>query len=226
MPARYDSNNDQLVGKQGGAIAWDTERTKMLLLGAATTEFSMKGLAGARVDRIASEAGVNKERIYQYFGSKNGLFDAVLAAELGRVMIETPIHGAGPEAVGAYAGRLFDRHKPGSLLPRLTFWEGLERGDDVVDRETRAGNCALAVDRVIDVLPGIERADAADLLLTTLTLCDGWSVLHQLDGLLTAGTDTRREQRRSSVVRSVTLLAEFLQGEAPVTERLRPGHTA
>jgi AcrR family transcriptional regulator len=44
-------------------MAWDTERTKALLLAAATEEFSEKGLAGARVDRIAAAAGVNKERI-------------------------------------------------------------------------------------------------------------------------------------------------------------------
>ncbi|MGX9902297.1 TetR family transcriptional regulator [Arthrobacter sp. SA17] len=51
-------------------MAWDIERTKALLLQAATAEFSEKGLAGARIDRIAAAAGINKERIYQYFGKR------------------------------------------------------------------------------------------------------------------------------------------------------------
>ncbi|WP_309107635.1 TetR family transcriptional regulator [Arthrobacter sp.] len=70
------------------------------LLQAATAEFSERGLAGARIDRIAAAAGVNKERIYQYFGKKDELFDAVLATELVRVVAEVPLEGKGPAALG------------------------------------------------------------------------------------------------------------------------------
>ena len=55
-------------------MAWDVERTKRLLLDAATAEFSEHGLAGARVDRIAAAARVNKEPIYQYFRKKDEHF--------------------------------------------------------------------------------------------------------------------------------------------------------
>ena len=41
-------------------------------------EFAALGLGGARVDRIAAGAGVNKRLIYYYFGSKEDLFLAVL----------------------------------------------------------------------------------------------------------------------------------------------------
>ena len=113
-------------------MAWDTERTKGLLLEAATSEFCTRGLAGARIDRIAAEAGVNKERIYQYFGNKNALFDAVIVAALSSLMDEVPIEGRGPEAMADYAGRLFDHHQKDATAPRLLFWEGLERGTEVV----------------------------------------------------------------------------------------------
>ena len=138
-------------------MAWNTERTKELLLAAATEEFSANGLAGARVDRIAAAAGVNKERIYQYFGKKDELFDAVLAAEMIRVMTEVPIQGHGPEAFGDYAGRLFDRHTTDGVLPRLVFWEGLERGRETVSRATRTDHCAIKVGQVMEVLPGVGR---------------------------------------------------------------------
>jgi AcrR family transcriptional regulator len=195
-------------------MAWNTERTKELLLAAATEEFSAKGLAGARVDRIAAAAGVNKERIYQYFGKKDELFDAVLAAEMVRVMTEVPITGNGPAAFGEYAGRLFDRHTTDGVLPRLLFWEGLERGGETVSRATRSDHCAIKVHQVLDVLPGIDRTDAADLLITVITLCDGWPVLPQIDTLLAGRGADRTTRRRAFIVRTATLLAEALAAEA------------
>ena len=195
-------------------MAWNTERTKELLLAAATEEFSAKGLAGARVDRIAAAEGVNKERIYQYFGKKDELFDAVLAAEMIRVMTEVPITGSGPEAFGEYAGRLFDRHTTDGVLPRLLFWEGLERGKETVSRATRSDHCAIKVGQVLDVLPGIDRTDAADLLITVITLCDGWPVLPQIDTLLAGSSADRTTRRRAFIVRTATLLAEALAAEA------------
>lgn len=56
----------------------DAEATQRKILKAATKEFSKKGFDGARVDRIASLAGVNKQMIYHYFGSKDALFTTVL----------------------------------------------------------------------------------------------------------------------------------------------------
>jgi len=191
-------------------MAWNTERTKELLLAAATAEFSARGLAGARVDRIAAAAGVNKERIYQYFGKKDELFDAVLAAEMIRVMTEVPITGEGPAAFGEYAGRLFDRHTTDGVLPRLLFWEGLERGGETVSRATRSDHCTVKVAQVLDVLPGIDRADAADLLITVITLCDGWPVLPQVDTLLAGNGADRTTRRRAFIVRTATLLAGAL----------------
>lgn len=51
--------------------------TREKLLAAARAEFAEHGIAGARVERIATQAGVNKERLYSNFGSKEKLFHAV-----------------------------------------------------------------------------------------------------------------------------------------------------
>ena len=56
----------------------DADRSQGEILEAATAEFAALGLGGARVDRIAERAGVNKRLIYYYFGSKEDLFLAVL----------------------------------------------------------------------------------------------------------------------------------------------------
>jgi AcrR family transcriptional regulator len=115
-------------------VAWDVERTKQLLLSAATAEFSRYGLAGARVDRIAANAGVNKERIYQYFGSKESLFATVLERELTAALDSIVIAGSGPDAIADYAGKAFDYATEHPDLARLTFWEGLEREEPVEER--------------------------------------------------------------------------------------------
>jgi AcrR family transcriptional regulator len=59
-------------------VSRDPEATREAILSAATDEFAQHGLAGARVDRIAERAGVNKRMLYYYFGQKEGLFLAVL----------------------------------------------------------------------------------------------------------------------------------------------------
>jgi TetR/AcrR family transcriptional regulator len=54
------------------------QTTRQKVLTAAISEFASNGFAGARVDRIAEQAGVNKAMIYYHFSSKEGLHSAVL----------------------------------------------------------------------------------------------------------------------------------------------------
>src|ERR1700750_3430024 len=61
----------------------DAQRTQQSLLTAAEAEFASKGLAGARVDVIAEQAGANKRMLYYYFGSKEELYLAVLERAYG-----------------------------------------------------------------------------------------------------------------------------------------------
>ena len=56
----------------------DAERTKADILKVARAEFAEHGLAGGRVDAIAARTQTTKRMIYYYFGSKEGLYLAVL----------------------------------------------------------------------------------------------------------------------------------------------------
>jgi AcrR family transcriptional regulator len=58
----------------------DADRSQKDILKAALDEFAAHGLGGARMDRIAERAAVNKRLIYYYFDSKESLFLAVLEA--------------------------------------------------------------------------------------------------------------------------------------------------
>jgi AcrR family transcriptional regulator len=187
-------------------MAWDTERTKRLLLDAATEEFSAHGLAGARVDRIAAAAGVNKERIYQYFGKKDELFAAVLHARLVASMDEVPMLGEGPDAVAEYAVRLFDHHLADGVIPRLVFWEGLERGSAAVTARRLAYH-ARKLDAFQAMLPGAEREPAGELLLTIVTLVNAWPVLGHLDELMLGADPDRIDRRREAIRAAARALA-------------------
>lgn len=56
----------------------DADRSQQAILAAARDEFAEHGLGGARVDRIAERAAVDKKLIYYYFQNKDTLFQAVL----------------------------------------------------------------------------------------------------------------------------------------------------
>ncbi|AIV44994.1 TetR/AcrR family transcriptional regulator [Burkholderia pseudomallei] len=52
------------------------------ILDAALAEFSASGFAGARIDDIAARAGMSKGGVYTHFGSKDEIFEALLARTL------------------------------------------------------------------------------------------------------------------------------------------------
>ena len=105
-------------------MAWDIEGTKRKILDAAACEFARSGPDGTTIERIAKLAGVNKERVYNYFGGKPVLFSHVLRDQLVTAAIEVP-ESATEDDIAEYAGRLYDylRQNPG--LARLLQWEAL-----------------------------------------------------------------------------------------------------
>ncbi len=63
----------------------DKNSTQTKILNTAIQEFAEYGKAGARVDRIAKNAGVNKAMIYYHFNSKDNLYYESITDYFGRV---------------------------------------------------------------------------------------------------------------------------------------------
>jgi AcrR family transcriptional regulator len=141
-------------------MAWDTERTKRALLEAAVEEFAEHGFAGGRVNRIALRAGVNKERLYGYFGNKAELFELVLQRELAGIATAVPLQvdRDGALDLGSYAGRVFDYHRERPHLLRLLHWEGLEPAGDGAQAGRRA---QLYADKV-EVIRSAQQSGSLD----------------------------------------------------------------
>lgn len=122
------------------------ERTQERILKAAFTEFAAKGFAGARVDRIARMASINKRMLYHYFGNKEGLFREVVR----RKMAERQAWGvATPDDPMASLPYWFDLACKDPDWIRLLEWEALQfAGKRLIDEEKRRDSAVRAVGRI------------------------------------------------------------------------------
>lgn len=64
------------------------------IMEAAQKHFNEHGLERASVDAIAADAGVSKMTLYNNFGSKEGLFHAVVRDRTAMVVADVPGAGA------------------------------------------------------------------------------------------------------------------------------------
>lgn len=90
----------------------ELEKTKDRLVRVAIREFAEHGLSGARVERIADKAEINKQAIYYYFKDKDDLYTYALERcyELAhRNDIKLKFEGMiGRDAMSALVDSLFD----------------------------------------------------------------------------------------------------------------------
>ncbi|PYX51168.1 MAG: hypothetical protein DMG79_03855 [Acidobacteria bacterium] len=99
------------------------EESRAAILQAAAHEFAEHGIAGARTNAIASEAGVNKALLYYYFKDKETLYGAVLDDVFSglKKTVFRVLDGDQPprEKILAYVGAYFDFIASNRLYPRL-----------------------------------------------------------------------------------------------------------
>ena len=111
----------------------DPARTMAEILAVATHEFADKGLTGARIDAIAAATRTSKRMIYYYFGSKDGLYLAVLEEAYRRMRaIESDLHldDLPPaQALQKLVEFTYDHHRDNEDFIRLVMNENIQRGD-------------------------------------------------------------------------------------------------
>ncbi|MGW8884053.1 TetR family transcriptional regulator [Streptomyces sp. NPDC055749] len=182
------------------------EATKLRILQAATDEFATHGIAGARVDRIASAASANKNLIYVYFCSKDQLFDAVFDAHVAHGLNMVPFT---PEDLPGYAGRLFDFCLEHPEVIRLATWHRLERGDsdkrDPAASPTR--DAKLEALAQVQAEKGIAPGFSAQALLTlVLAIATAWSPTNATSIPASATSGPTPEERRHAITEAVRRL--------------------
>jgi AcrR family transcriptional regulator len=108
------------------------------MLQAAGHAFASRGFHDASMDAIAASAGISKPMLYNYFGSKQGLYAAYVERS-GRELL-TSLREAAPPGAPA-AQRLH-----AGLLAFLTYAEEHAAGWTVLHRETLAQGGRLAAE--------------------------------------------------------------------------------
>jgi AcrR family transcriptional regulator len=120
------------TGRPATTADRDADATRADILAIATEEFSGKGLSGSRVDEIAERTHTTKRMIYYYFGSKEGLYRAVLERAYDHIRTlesELDLDALSPdEALRKLVRLTFDYHNRHPEFVRLVMNENIHQG--------------------------------------------------------------------------------------------------
>jgi HCOMODA/2-hydroxy-3-carboxy-muconic semialdehyde decarboxylase len=154
----------------------DAAGTRRRVLESALEEFTAKGFAGARVESVAERAGVNVKTLYKYYGSKEGLYEAVFGDTFSTrhnpVFDTLEAMAADAHAARTLLPALHDLLASNPAFARLMAWDALsvdanDPQQTVVAADARAHIYAREIDlikqaqRVNGLWPGLD----ADLIL-------------------------------------------------------------
>ncbi len=193
-----------------------TERNRLDIIAVATTHFADKGFAGARVDEIAAATATSKRMLYYHFGSKDGLYRAVLTEAYRGIRSAELDAGLGAMAPVAALEHLvaltFDYHFAHPELVRLVMDENMRHGPHVGSVAEARNELILPktqglLDRGVadgSFRPGL---DAVDLHMTISALAFYYVANRYTFGTL-FGADMQSAEaagrRRAQVVETVT----------------------
>src|SRR5580698_277875 len=120
------------AGRPPASADRDADATRANILAVAIEEFSAKGLAGGRVDEIAERTHTVKRMIYYYFGSKEGLYRAVLEHAYDHIRTiesDLDLDSLPPdEALRHLVKVTFDYHNKHPEFVRLVMNENIHQG--------------------------------------------------------------------------------------------------
>lgn len=190
----------------------ESERTRANILAVAREAFADKGLMGARIDEIAAKTNTSKRMIYYHFGSKVGLYQAVLEQEYRAIRdreAALSIDDRSPvEALRAHVRLTFDHHFRNPDFVRLVMNENMLRGAYIRNVDAirdRSRDVIASLSAILDrgVAEGRFRPDLdpLDLHMTISALCfhyvanrHTFSCIFGCDMETSAATERRRDQ--------------------------------
>jgi AcrR family transcriptional regulator len=197
-----------------GARTNDPARTMAEILAVATHEFADKGLTGARIDTIAAATRTSKRMIYYYFGSKEGLYVAVLEDAYRRVRStegELHLEDMPPMlALRRLVEFTVDHHHGNQDYIRLVMSENIQRAQYLAQSKSiqQVNRAAIqTIDKLYNrgVAEGVFRAglDPVDIH-ASISALSFFNVSNQYTFSLIFDRDTQsdqaRTQRRANIV--------------------------
>ena len=146
---------------------YDPEETKRNILEVATQEFSSMGLTGARVDAIAERTNTTKRMLYYYFGSKEGLYEAVLEKVYGDIRAleqDLKVSDMSPvDGLRSLVEFTFDYHDKHRDFVRLVTIENIHGAKYIEQVKTFKNRNATVIHTIEDLLArGVASGDFRD----------------------------------------------------------------
>lgn len=152
------------------------------ILEVATREFAAHGLAGARIEKIQQQTRTSKRMIYYHFGSKEGLYQAVIERAFDKArQVDRgfdPQTGTPEQALKKMAGNAFEAFSKNPEFVRLLTFENLSGAPFIRQSERASLLNRLAVADMEQVLQrgqrdGSVRKDCKplDVYITMVGLC-------------------------------------------------------
>ncbi|MFJ6917959.1 TetR family transcriptional regulator [Streptomyces sp. NPDC101133] len=191
-----DRTPDQPLTSRGAA-------THRRILDVATREFAEHGIAGARVERIVAAARTNKAQLYAYFGSKDGLFDAIFFGSLDRIVNVVPIDA---DDLADWAVRLYDEYLRRPDLIRLATWARLERrpAGHLVDDADRRDDAKLRAIAEAQAAGRVRPGDPFDVLALVIAMSMAWSPVSNVYAATADEPEDAHDRRRALLREAVS----------------------
>jgi TetR/AcrR family transcriptional regulator len=197
----------------------DADRTRALLLSTARQEFALQGLAGARVDEIAAKAGISKQIIYYYFGSKDELFQAALVSSYEEILannldyLRKAPKGSPASRLRSLIAHFFDRIGSHREVISLIVEENRYGGQHLRHTDLPHRSSKPIIGHIAEILKEGKAAglfqpniDARQLFLDIMSMCLFYFTnLYTVSAVVGADLSTPAavKARRASIVRSI-----------------------
>lgn len=118
-----------------GKRKYNAEQSRLDILRAAEEHFALRGFYGARVNDVADTAAINKRMIYEYFGDKEQLYEAVLQtvykrmADAEEAVMKQNFHGV--RLVEEVVSMYFDFLQANPGFVSILLWENLNQAQNI-----------------------------------------------------------------------------------------------
>jgi len=170
-----------MTTNNAGQRARDAERTRDCILQAATSLFAEQGFNATTIAQIAEAAGVARGTPSYFFGTKEGLWKAVLEQQnrVAASLAPAALARLGPHAsrdalVHALVDVFLDFHSAHPEFLRLIQWSELQRNTLIhqVEAHRDAIQSALMATRHLLAATPLARESATHVVLTVFGACN------------------------------------------------------
>ncbi|GFE66197.1 TetR/AcrR family transcriptional regulator [Litoreibacter roseus] len=203
------------------AVNLAQDRRKRVILDAARTLFIEKGFEQTSLDMIIARTGGSRRNIYDLFGNKEGLFEAVMKDQLGRILSGTHVPKSAEDGVSIQSQLeaigtefLMGLLQPTVLRTLRQFIVAAGERPDLGQQAYAAGPAVLyeRLETYFSALVAEGKLDLPDVEVASRALTEMIKGGLELKAMMTGDYEVSTKQIRRQVSKAVLL---FLHGALP-----------